>query len=75
MENTSTPADVHDSIHYNQVGYNEIGIESATNAVKILKHQITNNVSVSFVSQDGYTPLPKMKLSQNRKIKACCSCS
>ncbi|MBR3815550.1 MAG: fibronectin type III domain-containing protein [Clostridia bacterium] len=27
-----TPADVHDNIHYNQVGYNEIGIDAARNA-------------------------------------------
>lgn len=66
----TTPADVHDSIHYNQVGYNEIGIESATNAVKILRHQTTNNVSVSFVSQDGYTPLSENEaLGKTEKSK------
>lgn len=28
----TTPADVHDSIHYNQIGYNEVGIDAARNA-------------------------------------------
>lgn len=66
----TVPADVHDSIHYNQVGYNEIGIESATNAAKILNHKTTNNVSVSFISQDGYTPLSENEtLTKSEKSK------
>ena len=31
------PEDVKDSIHYNQVGYNEIGIDAAENMARILK--------------------------------------
>lgn len=29
----TTPSDVHDTIHYTQIGYNEIGIDAARNAV------------------------------------------
>lgn len=31
-----TPQDVHDNIHYNQVGYNEIGLEAAKNSAYVL---------------------------------------
>ena len=66
----TTPADVHDSIHYNQVGYNEIGLESARNAVKILNHEKTNDVSVSFVSKDGYKPLSEnVTIGKNEPYK------
>ena len=32
----TTPAAVHDNIHYNQIGYNELGRESARNALIML---------------------------------------
>ena len=53
------PADVHDSIHYNQIGYNEIGREAARNALYNLGLVTPpeTEVTVEFVSWDGFTPI------------------
>ena len=52
----TTPAAVKDSIHYNQVGYNEIGRESARNTLYILgilqKPELTT--TVTFLNWTGY---------------------
>ena len=55
----TTPADVHDSIHYNQIGYNEIGRESARNALILLGEIPEPRVetTVELLSWDGYTPV------------------
>lgn len=58
----TTPADVHDSIHYNQIGYNEIGREAARNALYNLGI-ITppeTEVTVEFISWDGFTPVTEI---------------
>ena len=54
----TTPAAVHDSIHYNQIGYNEVGRESARNALIMLGEIQAPEVetTVELVSWDGYTP-------------------
>ncbi len=53
-----TPADVHDNIHYNQIGYNEIGREAARNALILLKEIDAPEVEakVTFMTWDGFTP-------------------
>ena len=55
----TTPKAVHDSIHYNQIGYNEIGRESARNALILLGEISAPEVepTVEFVSWDGFTPV------------------
>ena len=57
-----TPADVHDSIHYNQIGYNEIGMESARNMLYILEKVTPPDieVSVKFLAWDGYTEVTQI---------------
>ena len=57
-----TPYDVHDNIHYNQIGYNEIGRESVRNTMVYLgiNEPETNQASVEFVSWDGFTPVNQM---------------
>ena len=52
----TTPKDVHDSIHYNQIGYNEVGRESARNALIMLGEIEAPDVktSVELLSWDGY---------------------
>ena len=61
----TTPAAVHDSIHYNQIGYNEIGRESVRNALimlgKIQAPQV--ETTVELLSWDGYTPVNKINAS------------
>ncbi len=57
-----TPAAVHDTIHYNQIGYNELGRESARNALYYLG-MVTppeTEVKVEFVCWDGFTPVTSM---------------
>ena len=49
----TTPADVHDSIHYNQVGYNEIGREAVRNTVKIMRG-VTSTPKTEFLKWNGY---------------------
>ena len=53
----TTPAAVHDSIHYNQIGYNEIGRESVRNALIMLGEIEAPKVDtdVRVLSWDGYT--------------------
>ncbi len=59
----TTPKDVHDSIHYNQIGYNELGRESARNILYNLG-MVTppeTEVTVKFVCWDGFTPVTTME--------------
>ncbi len=57
-----TPAAVHDSIHYNQIGYNEIGRESARNALIYLEEIDAPNekTTVKFVGWDGFTTVDEV---------------
>lgn len=52
----TSPEDVHDNIHYNQVGYNELGFESAVNAAythgRIEKPETP--ITVTFYDWTGY---------------------
>jgi len=52
----TTPAAVKDSIHYNQIGYNEIGRESARNTLYILDllERPEAEVTVSLLDWTGY---------------------
>ncbi|MBR5289500.1 MAG: DUF4886 domain-containing protein, partial [Erysipelotrichaceae bacterium] len=61
----STPTDVHDNIHYNQIGYNEIGRESVRNTMIYLgiNEPDTTTASVQFVSWDGFTPVTQVPSS------------
>ena len=58
----TTPAAVHDSIHYNQIGYNEVGREAARNALIMLGEIEKPNVetSVKLLSWDGYTEVTEI---------------
>ena len=58
----TTPAAVHDSIHYNQIGYNEIGRESVRNALVILGETTApeEETTVSFLAWDGYTEVTEV---------------
>ena len=53
----TTPKAVHDSIHYNQIGYNEVGRESARNALILLGEIEAPEVetTVELLTWDGYT--------------------
>ena len=60
-----TPKDVHDSIHYNQIGYNEWGRESVRNALVLLgeiKAPETETI-VELLSWDGYTEVLELTAS------------
>ena len=61
----TTPAAVHDSIHYNQIGYNEVGRESARNALIMLGEIEAPDVEVTveLLSWDGYTTVNKISAS------------
>ena len=61
----TTPADIHDSIHYNQIGYNEVGRESARNALILLGEIKAPDVEieVDLLSWDGYTPIAEIPAS------------
>ena len=61
----TTPKEVHDSIHYNQIGYNEIGRESARNALIMLGEIEAPDVetTVELLSWDGYTSVNKISAS------------
>ncbi len=52
----TTPAAVHDTIHYNQIGYNEVGIESARNMLILLGvlPDTEEETTVKFVNWTGY---------------------
>lgn len=58
----TTPAAVHDNIHYNQIGYNEIGREAARNALILLEEIETPEAetTVKFVGWDGFTEISEM---------------
>ena len=63
----TTPSAVHDNIHYNQIGYNEIGRESARNAL-IMLHEIQPpdvDATVTFMTWDGFTPAANVVVSPN----------
>ena len=61
----TTPAAVHDSIHYNQIGYNEVGRESVRNILVILGEISAPDVttSVHLLTWDGYTPASQISAS------------
>ena len=61
----TTPAAVHDSIHYNQIGYNEIGRESVRNALVMLGEIKTPEIetTVELLSWDGYTEVLELTAS------------
>ena len=61
----TTPAAVHDSIHYNQIGYNEVGREAARNALIMLGEIVAPDVeiTVELLSWDGYTPMEQVTAS------------
>ncbi len=52
----STPEAVHDNIHYNQIGYNEIGFESAVNAAYThgRAEKPDTPITVTFYDWTGY---------------------
>ena len=52
----TTPNAVHDSIHYNQIGYNEVGREAVRNALILmgLKPDYEAQTTVTFVNWTGY---------------------
>ena len=63
----TTPAAVHDSIHYNQIGYNEIGRESVRNTMVYLgiNEPEETETTVEFVSWDGFSTISEMKAYKN----------
>ena len=65
----TTPAAVHDSIHYNQIGYNEVGREAARNALIMLGEidALEVELSVDLVGWDGYTPVEIISASLEGK--------
>ena len=58
----STPGDVHDAIHYNQVGYNELGRESVRNTLIMLGEAEApqTETTVEFLTWDGFTKADKI---------------
>ncbi len=67
-----TPEDVHDNIHYNQIGYNEIGFETALNAAythgRLEKPDIP--VSVTFYDWTGYRQVDTVNASIEPRASA-----
>ena len=61
----TTPAAVHDNIHYNQIGYNEIGRESAHNALIMLDEIEAPEMetTVEFLAWDGFTKITELYTS------------
>ena len=61
----TTPAAVHDSIHYNQIGYNEVGRESVRNALIMLGEieAPETETTVELLSWDGYTEVSEVTAS------------
>lgn len=61
----TTPADVKNSIHYYQVGYNEIGRESVRNTLYILgvSEKPDTTTTVSFVDWTGYRTVDSIRSS------------
>ncbi len=65
-----TPAAVHDSLHYNQIGFNEIGIDAARNAAYTHgRAQKPENVptTVRFYDWTGYKEVPSVDPSAVEK--------
>ncbi|MBR5289407.1 MAG: DUF4886 domain-containing protein, partial [Erysipelotrichaceae bacterium] len=62
----TTPAAVHDSIHYNQIGYNEVGRESVRNTMVYLGINEPEDVetTVELVTWDGITLADELKASK-----------
>ena len=62
----TTPADVHDSIHYNQIGFNEIGIEAARNTA-YLRNRVEKpsgvKTRVDFYDWTGYKKVTSLNAS------------
>ena len=58
-----TPADVHDSAHYNQIGYNEVGFEAAQNTAYLLSRAEKPDVEtrVTFYDWTGYREVSSLK--------------
>ena len=61
----TTPKAVHDSVHYNQIGYNEIGRESVRNALIMLgeKEDYAEETTVRFVDWTGYKEVTEITAS------------
>ncbi len=61
----TTPAAVHDSIHYNQIGYNEVGRESVRNALIMLGEieAPETETTVELLSWNGYTEVSEVPAS------------
>ncbi len=62
----TTPADVHDSIHYNQIGFNEIGIEAARNTAYLLgrvEKPSDVKTTVDFYDWTGYKKVTSLDAS------------
>ena len=61
----TTPKAVHDSIHYNQIGYNEIGRESVRNALIIMgiNPDYEEETTVRFVDWTGYKEVTEINAS------------
>lgn len=61
----TTPAEVKSSIHYNQVGYNEVGREAARNTMYILgiKEKPEIETTVKFYDWTGYKEVDSIKSS------------
>ena len=61
----TTPKAVHDSIHYNQIGYNEIGREAVRNALIMLNEIEEPEVEteIKLLSWDGYTEAAEITAS------------
>ena len=56
----TTPLDVHPTVHYTQIGYNELGLEAARNTLYnlgVLTPPENEMVEVKFVGWDGYTEI------------------
>ena len=58
----TTPNAVHDSIHYNQIGYNEVGRESVRNALILMgiNPDYDEETTVEFVNWTGYQPVSEI---------------
>ena len=61
----TTPAAVHDSIHYNQIGYNEVGREAVRNALILLGELEApeTETEVKLISWDGFTEVAEVSAS------------
>jgi len=67
----TTPKAVHDSIHYNQIGYNEIGREAVRNTLIMLGELEAPEVetTVELLTWDGYTPADQISASLTGKTE------